>query len=192
MTEWLSTPKIKHCAGPCSKCWDAGNRVNCAVCCQRAGNCRPYERAIFIFSPNTAGNTPMRPFFHLLYDYNISVYNLWVEIFNACFPWSLGVIPMCPIHCLVSEPSFLDLQAPWMCYLAVLPCVKTFCSLTERSVLPCSKQLTWYFYLFIVVHKSRGLVLTFDHISMVRRASGYHLCRLFHCHLFWVPDAGKK
>ena len=103
-----------------------------------------------------------------------------------------GVIPVCPIHCLVSEPSFLDLQAPWMCYFAVLPCVKTFCSLTERSVLPCSKQLTWYFYLFIVVHKSRGLVLTFDHISMVRRASGYHLCRLFHCHLFWVPDAGKK
>ena len=169
-----------------------GKQQGCAVCCLRAGNSRPCERMIFTLRPSTAGNTAVRPFPIFFIRIMFLFITCGLKFSMHAFHEAPGVIPVCPIHCLVSEPSFLDLQAPWMCYFAVLPCVKTFCSLTERSVLPCSKQLTWYFYLFIVVHKSRGLVLTFDHISMVRRASGYHLCRLFHCHLFWVPDAGKK
>lgn len=44
----------------------------------------------------------------------------------------------------------------------------------------------------VLALKSRGLVLVFDDIEMVCRASGCHLCHFCHRCCLWVPDSGKK
>ena len=60
--------------------------------------------------------------FHLPSCDHISVDNLWVEVFNACFlDWFLCV----PYLALCLNLVFWNLQVPWMCDFAVLPCVKS-------------------------------------------------------------------
>lgn len=52
------------------------------------------------------------------------------------------LIPICTIHCLVSQLSFLESSGSLGMQLAVLLCVEISCSSNEQNTLPRSKQLT--------------------------------------------------
>ena len=106
---WLLRINTARPCGECRRCWK-----QCELCSLLSGSWEQStcERMIFMLRPSN------EMIFHLPSCDHISVDNLWVEVFNACFlDWFLCV----PYLALV----FWNLQVPWMCDFAVLPYVKS-------------------------------------------------------------------
>lgn len=62
-----------------------------------------------------------------------------------------ALMPKCTEYCLAPHWAFWNHQISWVYNFAVLLCIKICCSSTKQNAPPCSKQLTWFFYLLCLL-----------------------------------------